>query len=96
MELNIYVLSSVAGAFLAILMYYLLQTDRICHKSFAYSFWNLIGSIFIAFSFIKYWNIGGLIIEIFWTSISIYGLYRYFKERKGLAISNERREEPPL
>lgn len=41
--------------------------------------YNLFGSILIAISLIKYFNIGTFVVEIFWISISLYGLIKSIK-----------------
>lgn len=79
MPIDLYQISGFLGAIVSIIIYAALQFNFVKAESISFSLYNLIGSILISFSLIKYFNIGTFIIEIFWISISIYGLIKSMK-----------------
>jgi hypothetical protein len=46
---------------------------------------NFLGALSVIVSLIHNWNLPIFILEIFWASISLYGLYRAFRQRKASA-----------
>ena len=76
---DLYQISGFIGAIISILIYAALQFNFVKAESITFSFYNLFGSILIAISLIKYFNIGTLLVEIFWISISVYGLFKAIK-----------------
>lgn len=79
MLMDLYQISGFIGAIISILIYAALQFNIVKAESITFSFYNLFGSILIAISLIKYFNIGTFIVEIFWISISLYGLVKSIK-----------------
>lgn len=71
----------ILGVFIIILTYFLLQIERISSKSFLYSFSNVFGSLLIIYSLCYNWNLASFLIEFFWILISLYGLWRWFKQQ---------------
>lgn len=69
----------IIGVIIILLTYFLLQIEKISFKSFWYSFLNLIGSVLLLISLIFNWNLPSVIIEIFWMSISLFGIYKFLK-----------------
>ena len=63
-------------------MYLSLQTDRISSRSLIYSLLNALGAFLILISLYFQFNLSAFIIEFFWLMISLYGLYKYFKDIK--------------
>lgn len=72
----------ISGVTMVVLTYLLLQMEKIDSKSFLYSFINAFGSFLIVYSLLENWNLASFIIEFFWISISLYGLYRWFRRKK--------------
>ena len=65
------------GVLLLISTYGLLQFDRIDPKGFWYSFNNMIVAILVTVSLVYNFNLASMVIEIFWFSLSLYGLIKY-------------------
>ena len=70
------------GVTLLISTYALLQFDRIDPKGFWYSFNNMIVAILVTVSLLYNWNLASMVIEVFWFSLSVYGVYKFYKLRK--------------
>ena len=70
------------GVALLISTYALLQFDRIDPKRFWYSFNNMIVAILVTVSLLYNWNLASMVIEVFWFSLSVYGVYKFYKLRK--------------
>lgn len=77
----IYNTFGIIGDFLILLAYFLLHLEKITYNNFSYPFMNFIGALLIVFSLLFAWNLPAFIIEISWIGISLYGLYRYFKNK---------------
>ena len=76
----IYNVIGTSGVTMILYAYFALQIGKIESSSFLYSFINLVGAIFLLISLTRFWNLPSVIIEIFWISISIYGLYKWKKK----------------
>jgi hypothetical protein len=70
------------GVTLLITTYGLLQFDCIDPKGFWYSFNNMIVAILVTVSLIYSFNLASMVIEVFWFTLSVYGLFRYFGKEK--------------
>ena len=70
------------GVALLISTYALLQFDRIDPKGFWYSFNNMIVAILVTVSLLYNWNLASMVIEVFWFSLSVYGLHKFYRLRK--------------
>ena len=70
------------GVALLISTYALLQFDRIDPKGFWYSFNNMIVAILVTVSLLYNWNLASMVIEVFWFSLSVYGVYKFYRLRK--------------
>lgn len=82
MTFSLYDLLGSLGAATLILAYFLLQLDRIKSTSFWYSLLNAVGAALILVSLIFDFNLPSLIIEAFWLIISLYGIIKFFLQRK--------------
>jgi len=71
-----------AGVFLVLLCYGLLQTGRLSQQQPAYSLINALGAVLIFASLMFSFNLASVVIEICWFTISMVGLYRSLKGRK--------------
>ena len=74
------------GVFLVLLAYLLVQLNRIDTRKYLYSFVNAAGATLLCISLVINFNMSGLMIELSWVLISLYGLYRCFStDRAGSA-----------
>lgn len=64
--------------------YFLLQASRMKVTDLRYSILNGVGALLILYSLLYNWNTASVVIEIFWFSISVYGVMQRWKERKAL------------
>lgn len=78
MNYSLYDFLGTIGVILIILMYLLLQLNKIKSTSIVYSSLNALGAILIIISLIFEFNLSAFIIESFWLIISIYGIIKYF------------------
>jgi len=71
-----------AGVAVILFTYLLLQIEKMASTSLSYSLLNILGSALIMVSLSVNWNLASAVIELFWTVISLIGVYKYFKKRK--------------
>jgi len=81
-EVGISDIIGLIGVALLITTYALLQFDRIDPKGFWYSFNNMVVAILVTVSLIYSFNLASMVIEVFWFSLSVYGIWKYFKIRQ--------------
>ena len=79
MEISFADIIGTIGVALIVLVYLLLQLEKIDPKALSYSLINFIGSIMILYSLIHTWNLASVIIEVFWIAISLFGVYKYYR-----------------
>jgi len=81
-EIGFYDIIGLMGVSLLISTYGLLQFDRIDPKGFWYSFNNMIVAILVTVSLLYNFNLASMVIEVFWFTLSVYGLLRYYGKIK--------------
>lgn len=69
------------GVTIIVITYFLLQLEKIDPRSLSYSLINALGSMMILYSLMSNWNLASVIIEVFWISISLFGVWKYFKRK---------------
>ena len=69
------------GVFLVLVTYLLIQMGRMDVQRPAYSLANAAGALLILVSLSYNFNLSSFIIEIAWLTISLFGLYRWLRER---------------
>ena len=69
------------GVFLVLATYLLIQMGRMDISRPGYSMANAAGALLIIVSLLHNFNLSSFIIEIAWLLISLYGLYRWLRER---------------
>jgi len=74
MSFDIFTIAGVAGAGTIILAYFLIQQGWLEAKGWRYSTFNLVGATLILISLYTQWNLPSAVIEVFWISISLYGI----------------------
>lgn len=75
------------GALLFIFSYFCLQRDKEFAKTASYSALNLLGAAFMLVSVYYDWNMGAVINNVFWVTLSVYGLYDARRQRAFAKIS---------
>ncbi|MGE4396571.1 MAG: hypothetical protein AB7D34_03825 [Sulfurimonas sp.] len=78
----------IVGVAIVVATYFLLQSEKIDSKGFLYSFLNAFGSLLIMYSLLYNWNLASFIIEFFWILISLYGLRKWYRNKKQKSASN--------
>ena len=61
--------------------YFLLQIGRLNSRDLAYQIINLAGAVLLIISLFVHFNLDSFLIEVFWIIITIYGIYKIYKER---------------
>jgi uncharacterized membrane protein YfcA len=69
------------GVVLVLLLYFLLQSERVRATSPAFSIANAIGAVLILLSLTQQFNLSAFIVEAAWLVISLYGLARAWKRK---------------
>jgi asparagine N-glycosylation enzyme membrane subunit Stt3 len=70
--------------------YFLLQASVLQVRDLSYSIINAIGAILILYSLSFHWNTSSVVIEIFWFSISLYGIIAHrIRKKKGVKSSKK-------
>ncbi|MFT4581286.1 MAG: putative membrane protein [Gammaproteobacteria bacterium] len=73
------------GVIIILVVYFMLQIERIDPLGLTYSVINLLGSIMIAVSLVYAFNFASFVIEICWSLISLIGVWRYIRQRRETA-----------
>jgi len=76
------------GVVLIIIVYLLLQLEKLPSSSPRYSLLNAAGALLIIVSLISKFNLSAFIVEAFWLLISLLGLWRSLGSRKNLQRSD--------
>ena len=82
---NLFMVSGVFGAFLAVLMYFLLQTRRLTSESMVFYGVNALSSLLILISVCYMYDngdAGSILMEISWLLISLMGVRSAIVARK--------------
>ncbi len=74
--------AGIIGVILILVTYFLLNKGVMRSDVIIYPLLNLIGSSLLLFSLIYSWNLPSVIIEIFWMSISLYGIYNVTQKKR--------------
>jgi hypothetical protein len=72
------------GTAAVVISYFLNQRGLLASTDWRYPAINLLGSVLLAISLCFHMNLPSILIEIFWFSISLYGLHRNL--RAGSAV----------
>jgi predicted membrane protein len=80
--LDIYQWIGFIGMIFIVWAYYLLQAKKSDITSLYYQLLNLIGAVLLLISLFVHFNLGSFIIEVFWIIITIYGIYKNYKNKK--------------
>jgi hypothetical protein len=66
------------GVVLILIVFLLVQLDRIDTQGIRYSAMNAIGAGLLCISLLIEFNLSAFLMEASWLAISLFGLYRYF------------------
>lgn len=61
--------------------YFLLQLGKMNAENLAYQYINLAGAILLIISLLVHFNLGSFLIEVFWIFITIFGIFKIYKQR---------------
>lgn len=72
------------GTMFVVAAYFLLQLEKLSAKGITYNMMNLGGALLLLFSLCFNFNLASFVIELFWISASLIGLYKYFKNKSAI------------
>ena len=73
-------IAGLIGALLVLVPYFLLQANKMKATTFSFSALNLLGALMIMYSLMQSWNLTAFFIEVVWASVSLYGIYKWFRK----------------
>ena len=76
---------SMVGSVIVLIPYALLGLRKMDPKSFLYSFMNFVGSVILLFIAIDIMQLGFIVLEVVWTSVSLYGMFLALQKPKSNA-----------
>lgn len=85
MEITQYI--GIAGAVTYLLSYFLLQLGKIDGNGNFYAALNMLAAIFVTISLTTHFNIGSLIIQVSFISLSLYAIFRSFWMRRHIQLA---------
>ena len=83
MDLTISDFIGIIVVFVIMIVYILLQLEKMDAKGFWFSFLNGIGALLIIVSLFFDWNLASFLMEFAWLLISLYGVIKFFKVKSG-------------
>jgi len=81
MELNPFTAAGMVGTTIILVAYFANQRDWLSSRDWRFPASNLVGALLILVSFHAGWNLPSVVIEVFWSAISLYGLARSLRRR---------------
>jgi len=83
--MNIGLLANIIGMIgtgLVVGTYFLIQLDKMDPKGLTYNFLNLSGAALLLISLLVHFNLASFVIELFWITASIIGIYNVYRRKK--------------
>jgi hypothetical protein len=77
----------IAGAVTYLLSYSLLQLGKIDGNGNFYAFLNMLAVLFVMISLTTRFNIGSMIIQVSFISLSVYAIFRSFWMRRDIKLA---------
>lgn len=71
------------GVIIGLSVYFLLQAEKLRADQFLFPSLNLVAATLIAISLLWRWNFAAFMLEAAWMLISIYGIARIWRKRRG-------------
>lgn len=72
------------GVAMVLILYFLLQAERIRATSAMFSTANALGALLILVSLSQQFNLSAFVVEAAWLAISLYGLARTFRRKRAM------------
>lgn len=69
------------GTLMVVLAYFLLQLERADPKGLAYNVLNFVGASCLLFSLCFTFNLASFVIELFWITASLIGLWKLWRRQ---------------
>ena len=66
----------IVGVVMVLIVYFLLQINRLSQSALVFSLTNFIGSVLILISLAYHYNLASFVIEVAWLLISLFGVIR--------------------
>jgi hypothetical protein len=82
MEYHFYDFVGNLGVVLILGSYLMVQMRKLSATGLAYTVSNGLGALFVLYSLLYDFNLSAFIIETVWLIISLFGMARYYQERK--------------
>ncbi|QKG29547.1 CBU_0592 family membrane protein [Campylobacter sp. RM16187] len=70
------------GMICIVLAYFLLQIGKMTSADLSYQLINLAGAILLIISLFVHFNLGSFLIEVFWIFITLYGIFKIYKDKR--------------
>lgn len=77
------------GVSIILIMYLLLQCNKLNSTGYTYSIFNMLGSAMILYSLYYEWNLSAAIVEFAWFAISLFGILRRFLNQKKIMATQK-------
>jgi predicted membrane protein len=78
--MDIFQIIGFIGMLFVVYAYFLLQTHKVTTVTLRFQLLNLIGAILLIISLLVHFNLGSFLIEIFWITITLYGMWKNRKK----------------
>ena len=69
------------GTGLVVGTYLLMQLNKLDPKGLAFNCANLLGAIFLLLSLLVHFNVASFVIEIFWITASLIGIFNFWRSK---------------
>ena len=83
LSIHWYDVAGLAGVAVMLWAFYLLQAGKVRGDSFSYQLMNALGAGAVLLSIVHDFNLSAFVIETCWVVISIYGMIRARRGRRG-------------
>ncbi|NQY95457.1 MAG: hypothetical protein HRT43_14920 [Campylobacteraceae bacterium] len=77
-----YDIIGIFGVALILIVYAMVQTDKLSVNNIYYSICNAVGAFFIIISLMVDFNLPAFLMEFFWVIFSLFGIYKSLKAKK--------------
>lgn len=77
-----YDIVGIFGVGLILLVYAMVQMDKLSVNNIYYSICNALGAFLIIISLMVDFNLPAFLMEFFWVIFSLFGIYKYIKTKK--------------
>jgi len=77
-----YDIVGIFGVGLILIVYAMVQMDKLSVNNIYYSICNALGAFLIIVSLMVDFNLPAFLMEFFWVIFSLFGIYKYIKAKK--------------